>query len=818
MKSLKGISYMKKSLHALFCTICALFFIPVSVQATDYTIETLPAPATPKLAVGIPLTISTSSASSVTQQVYLASELSALGATAGDVTGIKLYYGGKNNNNAVPSVTRSIKIYMTEIATDSLKLDTISGYTTYYRFKFKSAGTYVYSGSITTEALSAGEIKTLSITFNQSSYAWDGSKNVLLTVFDVTNTAYSSTEANLRFVYMPTGHPRFVHQYWMTSSSGKASDYLPPATLAGLEGYSATSGDAGTAQDKQVRGHLLVPKITFSITPAAVAVPVPENLSTTSVTTTSARLLWDAVDGSTGYNVQWGTNSGSLDHSASNVSNNYLDINELVDGTTYYFAVQTIKDEETSSYSEEESFETTAITITYKDIVFKKWNSTTALPSEAGNYYLNDDVALSAQYTLPGDINLCLNGKELYTYLYNIKVPDEASLAIYDNIGGGRIYGRYVASMSTGYGLISVENGGELVLGEGAVENLYGYYVDEEDPSQSEDPDASYAISINNGGSFKLSGAPTLSAAKACIYLLTNTPRITIESGKPLTNLSAYSVDATAQTITFGWANMSGADPNVYLVSAKSGYKGIILNGGEVKFVPLSDLDVSLNESSAENESKLTAALGTDVSLAITRSSLTNAQYNTICLPYAMDDDEMQLRFGEGYDLEEFVSSSLDGDELSLVFNQVDALEAGKPYLLKPSINAPALSYLSVNIAAASPVDQTSDEFISFHGTFGPTELAGGNKNLLFLGADNELLWPDATGNLKGFRAYFEVKGAAAQAAKRARIVKKEDSATGIETVESRKTKVESSKVLRNGQLLILRDNKTYNVLGIECR
>ena len=257
---------------------------------------------------------------------------------------------------------------------------------------------------------------------------------------------------------------------------------------------------------------------------------------------------------------------------------------------------------------------------------------------------------------------------------------------------------------------------------------------------------------------------------------------------------------------------MGDVDPNVHFVSKKSTHKGITLNGGEVKFVQLSDLDVSLNESSADNESKLTAALNNNVSLAITRSSLTNAQYNTICLPYAMSDAEMQLRFGVGYDLEEFVSSSLDGDELSLVFSPATSLVAGKPYLLKPSINAPALSYLSVKIAADSPADQTSDEFISFHGTFAPTLLEGGNKKILFLGADDELFWPAADGNIKGFRAYFEVKGVAQQAV-RARIIKGEEADQAIDQT-SQEPIANSQKLIKDGQLLIERNGKIYNAQG----
>ena len=194
--------------------------------------------------------------------------------------------------------------------------------------------------------------------------------------------------------------------------------------------------------------------------------------------------------------------------------------------------------------------------------------------------------------------------------------------------------------------------------------------------------------------------------------------------------------------------------------------------------------------------------------------SLTNTQYNTICLPFALDNEQLEAVFGAGYDLEEFVSSSLEDDILNLSFNKATALVAGKPYLLQPAVDVENPVFEGVTIGAVSPADQTSDTNISFHGTYRPTELEGGNKNLLFLGAGNELFYPSATADLKAFRAYFELKGDAKKNGIRARIVKKENTATGIETVSGEGLPVTGKKILRNGQLFIIRDGKTYNAQG----
>ena len=41
---------------------------------------------------------------------------------------------------------------------------------------------------------------------------------------------------------------------------------------------------------------------------------------------------------------------------------------------------------------------------------------------------------------------------------------------------------------------------------------------------------------------------------------------------------------------------------------------------------------------------------------------------------------------------------------------------------------------------------------------------------------------------------------------------------TALEAANNQEPKAKSQKILRNGQLLILRDGKTYNVMGVEVR
>lgn len=46
----------------------------------------------------------------------------------------------------------------------------------------------------------------------------------------------------------------------------------------------------------------------------------------------------------------------------------------------------------------------------HTSVEFKEWNTNNAMPTEAGNYYLNTDVTLSSEWEVNADIGLCLNG------------------------------------------------------------------------------------------------------------------------------------------------------------------------------------------------------------------------------------------------------------------------------------------------------------------------------------------------------------------------------------------------------------------------
>ena len=110
-------------------------------------------------------------------------------------------------------------------------------------------------------------------------------------------------------------------------------------------------------------------------------------------------------------------------------------------------------------------------------------------------------------------------------------------------------------------------------------------------------------------------------------------------------------------------------------------------------------------------------------------------------------------------------SSTFDNatGKLTLNFANATSIEAGKPYLVK--VNATVQNPTFENVSTVSTTTPTETTYVDFIPTLGRTQVAGNVKNILFLGANNTLLNPSAENQyIKGFRAYFQLKGDAANA------------------------------------------------------
>ena len=209
--------------------------------------------------------------------------------------------------------------------------------------------------------------------------------------------------------------------------------------------------------------------------------------------------------------------------------------------------------------------------------------------------------------------------------------------------------------------------------------------------------------------------------------------------------------------------------------------------------------------------------------LKIHRSLCRNGYFNTLCLPFSMNAEQIAVSPLDGIRVFEYVSAEKH-DGLDIVISgPIDHIDAGVPYLVNWEPTSPewigedGLVFENVNITTYKGDTIGNNDEVQFIGNIGIANLVELDENNLFLGANNTLYWPQGDNRLKGFRSYFEIPSSGAQAVARhtpARIVTRKETPTDLDHVQ--RDNVQCTKVLRNGQLIILRDGKRYNVLGIE--
>ena len=154
--------------------------------------------------------------------------------------------------------------------------------------------------------------------------------------------------------------------------------------------------------------------------------------------------------------------------------------------------------------------------------------------------------------------------------------------------------------------------------------------------------------------------------------------------------------------------------------------------------------------------------------------------WNTICLPFALTDENLTALFGEGYKVYEFYQYK-DGE---LGFRIASRRYAGYPYIVYcetvPTIEEPG--YLETYVSFTS--SEKNDEYngARFQGTFAPIA-APGMKGKYGVTPTGKIQKGGANAWMKGYRAYFELPEDA-DPSKLAITIDGQTIATGIDAVE----------------------------------
>ena len=162
------------------------------------------------------------------------------------------------------------------------------------------------------------------------------------------------------------------------------------------------------------------------------------------------------------------------------------------------------------------------------------------------------------------------------------------------------------------------------------------------------------------------------------------------------------------------------------------------------------------------------------------RTFFKDYSWNTLCLPFNMTADQVYYQlYPYDYILMELDTdgdhdgkkTGFDPDDgtLYLYFKSTSSVEAGKPYLVRwekdysgKDINIYFPAFYGVTITSTTPTTVTAENSglrpVQFIGTYNSTPLAKNDQSNLYLGADNQLYYPNVDGfSIGAFRAYFHI-------------------------------------------------------------
>lgn len=724
---------MKKIFTCIFCAVLAL-------SSWGNTLELgTGSGSTSTTSQVMPSKLGSFGSYSLSQQIYYASELVTAGATSqGKITAVSFKYSYSSTIYTPEPYTRQWEIYMKNVENNSLS-------------SYLEKGTKVYDGEITTPATDAW-YNAITLT---TAFEWDGTSNVLLTIYDKTGEQATNRQIkHIIYRYNSTDNTRCLYQ------NGTASYDI--ANITAIADYST----ANYANQIQFNFSAGTPTPTYD---------APTNVSATT-TSSTATISWTKKDDAK-IKLQYSPKAADEWTTIENIDAASYTITGLSAETEYEYKVSAVY--EGGESEEVHGFFTTAsIGHEHDGIAFLGWNETTALPIQAGSYFLKNDVTVNKWGLPDGDTKICLNGKTItITGTTSITIGSGESLSIYDNEGDGKI------TAGLNFGATIKVNGGTLSLYGGTIEN-------------TQTGSDAFAVNVASG-TFNIKGDVQMSTSAANINLASS--KVITLTGA-LTNTTKLSVQKAANTnITSGWSTQMGtASPADYFTSANSAAPAVILVDGEAQLgMPSFEFSETGTYSSYPSGK-------TDVNLVRT---FQGGILNTISLPFPLTDEQMKEAFGDDYELYQLSSSALSNNVLEVYFDKVTNLALGYPYLLRVSEDIVNPSFSSVTLGSAS--HRTSTDAIEMVSVVQAQNVTGSDYNL-FLNAAGELNWSTKDALFKGMRAYFQVKEGYRDAVAARRLVIR-NTPTDLKGIVN-KQKVE--KIIENGHIIILKNGKKHTIQG----
>ena len=304
--------------------------------------------------------------------------------------------------------------------------------------------------------------------------------------------------------------------------------------------------------------------------------------------------------------------------------------------------------------------------------------------------------------------------------------------------------------------------------------------------------------SMINGHQATISGTTT----KLFTGVANPTANFTAMNGPLLTIYFSVNDNATG-TLTGGL--LSG------IVMSTAGAAEINLSNQEFS-APVVDI-VTLDESDAVAPAAI-EGVGVTVNRTIAADT-----WSTLCLPFAMTSEQVTQAFGADVLIGDFTGYDLDDNEnIKVNFDQVHAIEANHPYIIRVSNSITSFSVTGTAVAInpiAKPMKNVgvnaTSRIKAIIGTYAPITL---EEDWLYL-KDNQFKYSTGSSKLKPFRAYFRFWEFYSSSG--ARMTINFNDATGVNDVRCKMSDVrgvvfnlQGQRVARPAKGVYIREGKKY--------
>lgn len=160
-------------------------------------------------------------------------------------------------------------------------------------------------------------------------------------------------------------------------------------------------------------------------------------------------------------------------------------------------------------------------------------------------------------------------------------------------------------------------------------------------------------------------------------------------------------------------------------------------------------MDVTLEDTKTYNEAPALVA-------NVTLNRKLGEKWNTIVLPFALNETQVKEMFGEGAKVAAYTGSTVNGDHVTLNFKEQTSMEAQTPYMIKPGTNA-SKKVNGVVLEPASGLKKVEDanhNGIDFVGNYTNGQTL--QQNCFFI-SKNTFYRASGQETMKAYRATFQV-------------------------------------------------------------